>query len=176
MFENIRQDYQIYKHLMSPALWVMTVYRYGRWVRTLKFGPFRWIGDKVYWFFYNLISAFTGVHLPRKVIVGKRFHVIHAGSIVIHPQTVMGDDVGIMHEVTIGSRGTYGAPVIGNDVFIGVGAKILGEIRIGDHVDIGANAVVLRDVPPHSLVVGIPGRIIANHVKKKWKDPEEDAS
>jgi len=169
MFPNLKEDYRIYGHMMSAALWVMAVYRYGRWVETLRFKIVRKIFDKIYWFFYNLVSTFTGVHLPRRVTLGKTFHIIHAGSIVIHPKTIIGDHVGIMHEVTIGSRGTYGAPVIGNNVFIGVGAKILGEITIGDNVDIGANAVVLKDIPSNSLVVGIPGRIIENHVKRKWE-------
>ncbi len=169
MFPNLKEDYKIYGRLMHPAVWVMAVYRYGRWVETLRFKIFRRICDKFYWFFYNMVSTFTGVHLPRKATVGKTFHIIHAGCIVIHPKTVFGNNVGIMHEVTIGSRGSYGAPTIGNDVFIGAGAKVLGEIRIGDHVDIGANAVVLTDVPSNSLVVGIPGRIIENHVRKEWK-------
>jgi serine O-acetyltransferase len=176
MFDNISADYRTYQHLMSAALWVMAVYRYGRWVETIRFKPVRIICDKVYWFLYNMVSTFTTVHLPRRVTLGKVFHIIHAGSIVIHPKTVFGDHVGIMHEVTVGSRGTYGAPRIGNNVFIGVGAKILGEITIGDNVDIGANAVVLKDVPPNSLVVGIPGRIIPNHKKKEWEyTPDAEA-
>lgn len=173
MFLNIREDYKIYDHLSDPAVWVLAVYRYGRWVKTIRIKIFRKICDKIYWFLYNFISTFTGVHLPRGVTIGKVFHIIHAGSIVIHPKAVFGDNVGIMHEVTVGSRGTYGAPVIGNNVFIGVGAKVLGEITIGDNVDIGANAVVLKDIPPNSLVVGVPGRIIKNHVKREWTyDPD----
>jgi serine O-acetyltransferase len=159
MFENIRNDYRMYPHLTSPALWVMAVYRFGRWAECVRPGFVRRPLDKVYWILESLVSTLTAVHLPRRVTFGRNFHLIHPMSVIIHPAAVFGDDVGIMHEVTIGSRGSYAAPAIGSDVFIGAGAKILGEITIGDHVDIGANAVVLTDVPDHSLAVGVPASI-----------------
>jgi len=173
MFENIRNDYRMYRSFLHPALWVLVVYRFGRWTETIKTDLIRRILDKTYWIIQRIVSTITTIDLTRGVTFGKNLHIIHPISIVIHPKTIIGDNVGIMHEVTIGSRGTYAAPVIGNNVFIGVGAKILGEITIGDNVDIGANSVVLTDVPPNSLVVGIPGRIIENHVRKKWEyEPE----
>lgn len=173
MFDNIRKDYEMYPNLLHPVLWVLVVYRFGRWVQTIKIDIIRRILDKTYWIVQRLVSTITTIDFPRGVVFGQRLHIIHPFSIVIHPKTIIGDHVGIMHEVTIGSRGTYAAPVIGNNVFIGVGAKILGEITIGDNVDIGANSVVLTDVPSNSLVVGIPGRIIENHVRKKWEyNPE----
>jgi len=169
MFENIRNHYRMYPSLIHPALWVFTVYRFGRWVETMESCITRSVLDKTYWILQRLVSTITTVELPRRVSIGKDMHIIHPLSIVIHPKTIIGDNVGIMHEVTLGSRGTYAAPVIGNNVFIGAGAKILGEITIGDNVDIGANSVVLTDVPPNCLVVGVPGRIIKNHVRKQWK-------
>lgn len=173
MFDNIRKDYEMYPSVLDPVLWVLLVYRFGRWVETIKIDILHRILDKTYWIIQRLVSTITTIDFPRGIVFGKKLHIIHPISIVIHPKTIIGDNVGIMHEVTIGSRGTYAAPVIGNNVFIGVGAKILGEITIGDNVDIGANSVVLTDVPPNSLVVGIPGRIIENHVRKKWEyEPE----
>jgi serine O-acetyltransferase len=173
MFENIRNDYRMYPHFMSPALWVMAVYRFGRWVESVRPDFVRKPLDKAYWILESLVSTLTTVHLPRRVTFGRNFHLIHPMSIIIHPSTVFGDDVGIMHEVTIGSRGSYTAPVIGNDVFIGAGAKILGEITIGNHVDIGANAVVLTDVPDHSLAAGVPAKIKRNHTRKPWRGPDQ---
>jgi len=151
---------KIYPNFSNPGLWVLTVYRYGRWARNIRIWGIRWICDRIYWILHSLVSTLTTVHLPREVKIGKCFHMIHPMSIMIHPRTVIGDHVGIMHEVTLGTKGTRGAPVIGNHVFIGAGAKIIGAVRIGDNVDIGANAVVLKDVPPDSLVVGNPGRVI----------------
>jgi serine O-acetyltransferase len=165
MFDNIRNDYRMYPHLMSPALWVLAVYRFGRWVDGLPAGLVHRVLDKAYWVLQSLVSTITTVHLPRKAVFGRHFHLIHPLSIIIHPLAVFGDDVGIMHEVTVGSRGAYEAPRIGSDVFIGAGAKILGGVTIGSHVDIGANAVVLSDVPDGSLAVGVPARIVRNHKK-----------
>lgn len=81
-------------------------------------------------------------------------------GIVIHPTCVIGKNVTIMHQVTIGTRKVNKSAVIGDNVFIGAGAKILGDISIGNNVKIGANAVVLEDIPDNSTVVGNPARII----------------
>ena len=86
----------------------------------------------------------------------------HFGGVIVSGDTVIGDDVVIRNGVTIGLRrtGVRGAPVIGNRVDIGTGAKILGTITIGDDVAIGANAVVLKDVPANSIAVGVPAKIL----------------
>lgn len=81
-------------------------------------------------------------------------------GIVIHPTAVIGENVTIMHQVTIGTRDIDESAVIGDNVFIGAGAKILGKIKIGNGAKIGANAVVIKDVPENATVVGVPGRII----------------
>ena len=74
--------------------------------------------------------------IPPQVTIGQDFHIIHAeGSLSIHPEVVIGDRCGVMHNVTIGTNMTPGALVIGDDVFIGVNSTVLGRIRIGDRVD-----------------------------------------
>jgi len=94
--------------------------------------------------------------------LGRRFRIDHFGGIIISGDAVFGDDCVVRNGVTVGLRNTgmRGSPVIGNRVDIGAGAKILGPIRIGDDVAIGANAVVLKDVPSNSIAVGIPARIL----------------
>ena len=82
-------------------------------------------------------------------------------GIIINPEVVIGDNVKINQHVTIGGSGEKGCPVIGDNVYIGSGAKVLGGIRIGNNVKIGANAVVISDVPDNSTAVGVPARIIA---------------
>jgi serine O-acetyltransferase len=87
---------------------------------------------------------------------------------VIHAETVIGRNCTLRHEVTIGTRhGEHDVPVLGDDVDIGAGAKVLGKIRIGNRVSIGANAVVLDDVPDDHLAVGVPARILPKRKASK---------
>ncbi len=104
--------------------------------------------------------------IPHSALLGKNLILGYGAlGIVIHDTARIGDNVHIDQGVTIGGNATQrGAPRIGNHVYIGAGAKILGPISIGDGSVIGANAVVVRDVPPRSLVVGIPGRVLRNEI------------
>ena len=109
------------------------------------------------------MHVLTGIDLPCEARVGRRLRIDHFGGIVVSGDAVIGDDVVLRNGVTIGLKRTNerGAPVIGNRVDIGAGAKILGPIRIGDDAVIGANAVVLHDVPAGATAVGIPARTLA---------------
>lgn len=162
MFDNLREDWQTYER--DPArqgLWVMVVYRFGRWRYGIQNRWLRLPFSILYKILKLLSQILTGIDLPCEVKVGRRFKIEHFGDIIISGDTVFGDDVVIRNGVTVGLKRTNerGAPVIGNRVDIGAGAKILGAIRIGDDVAIGANAVVLQDVPPHSLAIGVPAQI-----------------
>ncbi len=103
-----------------------------------------------------------GVELPCEAVIGRRFVIEHVGGIVISGDARFGDDCVIRNGVTVGlrNRGISGSPSIGNRVDIGAGAKLLGAIHIGDDCAIGANAVVLCDVPPRSIAVGVPARVL----------------
>jgi len=105
--------------------------------------------------------------VPYTAVIGRNTSFNNYGmGVVIHRRTVIGENCEISHHVTIGGRGGfYDVPVIGNDVFIGAGATILGPLTIGDGAIIGANAVVLHDVPPHSVAAGNPARIIKQNVQ-----------
>ncbi|HEX9002648.1 MAG TPA: serine acetyltransferase [Blastocatellia bacterium] len=168
MFEYIRQDWETYeKDLARQGLWVMIVYRYGRWRNKIQPRLLRLPFSFLYKLLKPLSQILTGIDLPCEVSLGQRFKIEHFGDIIISGDAVFGDDVTIRNGVTVGLRrtGIRGAPVIGNRVDIGAGAKILGDIRIGDDVSIGANAVVLTDVPANSIAVGVPATI------KPKKDP-----
>ncbi len=148
------------RRVSNPALWMLAVYRYGRWVAELG-APARWIGGKIYGAMNLAIELATGSSIPREATVGDAVHLVHYFDIRIHPDAVIGDRVGIMHDVTIGtSMSRHGAPRIGNDVFIGTGAKILGPVRIGDGAVIAPNSVVLSDVPPGATAIGVPARVL----------------
>ena len=162
MFDNLREDWQTYERDFNrQGLWVMAVYRFGRWRYGVRPPWLRRPLSFVYKLLKLLSQILTGIDLPCEVTVGRRLLIEHFGGIIISGDTVLGDDVVIRNGVTIGLKrtGERGAPVIGNRVDIGAGAKILGAVRIGDDVVIGANAVVITDVPPNSLAVGVPARI-----------------
>jgi serine O-acetyltransferase len=162
MFENIREDWHTYEgDITRQGLWVMVVYRFGRWRYQFKSAIFRVPLSFCYKVLKLWSQILTGIDLPCEVVVGHRLVIEHFGGIIISGDTQLGDDVVIRNGVTIGLRrtGVRGAPVIGNRVDIGTGAKVLGSIRIGDDVAIGANAVVLEDVPDGCIAVGIPAKI-----------------
>ncbi|HLW71264.1 MAG TPA: hypothetical protein VKS22_11655 [Candidatus Binataceae bacterium] len=163
MFENLREDWVMHEREISRlGLWVMVVYRFGRWRYGIKYRAVRMPFSFTYKILYTFAKILTGVEFPCEVVIGRRFKINHFGAIIIHGDTVFGDDVIIRQGVTTGVRntGVQAAPKIGNRVDIGAGAKILGGITIGNDVVIGANAVVLKDVPSNSLAVGVPARII----------------
>jgi len=106
----------------------------------------------------------TGIEIHPGATIGRRFFIDHGAGVVIGETTVIGDDVLLYQGVTLGGTGNEKGkrhPTIGNNVVIGAGAKVLGGIRIGDNVKIGAGSVVVRPVPDHSTVVGIPGRVVS---------------
>ncbi len=112
---------------------------------------------------------FTGIEIHPGASIGKEFFIDHGMGVVIGETTIIGDNVLLYQGVTLGGTGLEKGkrhPTIGNNVVIGAGAKILGNITIGDSSYVGANAVVIRDVPPNSTVVGVPGRITKQDGKK----------
>lgn len=162
MFNNIREDWKTYEHdITRPGLWVMAVYRFGRWRYKIKPRLLRFPFSFLYKLLKIFIQMVTGIELPCETTIGRRFRIDHFSDIIISGDVVIGDDVIVRNGVTIGLRRTKerGSPVIGNRVDIGAGAKILGPISIGDDVVIGANAVVITDVPKNSLAVGVPAII-----------------
>ncbi len=125
------------------------------------------------YFIARLISQlsrfFTGIEIHPGATIGKNFFIDHGMGVVIGETAVIGDNVLIYQGVTLGGTGIVKGkrhPTIGNNVVIGGGAKVLGNITVGDNSYIGANAVVIKDVPPNSTVVGVPGRITKQDGKK----------
>jgi serine O-acetyltransferase len=124
-------------------------------------------------FIARLISQFsrcmTGIEIHPGAQIGRGFFIDHGMGVVIGETAVIGDNVLLYQQVTLGGTGLEKGkrhPTIGNNVVIGAGAKVLGNITVGDNSYIGANAVVIKDVPPDSTVVGVPGRITKQDGKK----------
>ena len=120
----------------------------------VPFAP-RWLSQ--------MARFWTGIEIHPAARIGRRLFIDHGMGVVIGETAVVGDDVVLFQGVTLGGTGKEQGkrhPNIGHRVVIGAGAKVLGNITVGDDVRIGANAVVVRDVPAGSTVVGVPGRIV----------------
>jgi serine O-acetyltransferase len=119
----------------------------------------------------------TGIEIHPGAQVGRRLFIDHGMGVIIGETSILGDDVTLYQGVTLGGTGKEKGkrhPTIGNNVFIGAGAKILGNISVGKNCRIGAGSVVLRDVPENSTVVGVPGHIVYKNGKSVViADPRE---
>lgn len=115
----------------------------------------------------------TGIEIHPGAVLGKRLFIDHGMGIVIGETAIVGDDVTIYHGVTLGGiggeKGEKRHPTVENGVIIGAGAKILGPITLGDNVKVGANSVVLKNVPSGYTAVGAPARLIENKYNSQIK-------
>lgn len=144
-----------------------TGFRYCFWMRVCSslrdaklLFPIRALAE----FRLSLVSHRSGIQIPSCTKIGKGFYIGHFGTMVISGGAVIGNNVNISPGLNIGraNRGERkGYPVIGDKVYIGPGVKIVGAVKIGNNVAIGANAVVTKDVPDNAVVVGIPAKVIS---------------
>lgn len=137
--------------------------------------------QKKLFFLARLISQFarfiTGIEIHPGAKIGKGFFIDHGMGVVIGETAEVGDNVILYHGVTLGGTGKDKGkrhPTVGDNVIIGAGAKILGPICIGDNSKIGANSVVLKDVPANSTVVGIPGKVVSKNPRNIIKIEDYD--
>lgn len=143
-----------------PGLHALIAYRMAHKLHTWKV-PF------LPRFMTYLTRIITGIEIHPGAKIGKRFFIDHGEGVVIGETAIIKDDVLIYQQVTLGGTGKDEQkrhPTIGNGVIVGAGAKVLGNIEIGDGVRIGAGSVVVNDVPEHSTVIGVPGRIVKQKV------------
>ena len=162
MFDNIKRDLQAHGgNWGAQGYWALVVYRFGRWRYGIRPALLRKSLSLIYKLLYKCVQIVTGIELPCEVEIGRNFAIDHFGGIIVSGYTKFGDNCRIRNGVVIGLRSVDRpcAPVIGNNVDIGAGAKILGAITIGNNVVIGANAVVIADVPDDSIAVGVPAVI-----------------
>lgn len=157
MFENIRDDFRAHnRNWGAQGFWVMIVYRFGRWRYGVRPPLVRKLFSLIYKLLFKLIQIVTGIELPCEAKVGRNFVIDHFGGIIVSGYAQFGDNCRIRNGVVVGLRriDEKYAPIIGDNVDIGSGAKLLGPIHIGNNAIIGANAVVLSDVPatPSQLV------------------------
>ncbi len=159
----IREDRVTHESILTQGFWAVFANRLGNW--RMGIGnpmlrlPFTWLYRCVYrWTHWT-----TRIELPYIVKIGRRVRIWHHGGCVLGACSI-GDDVQIRHNVTIGLSNhgvpVHNLPIIQERVILGAGCAVLGAITIGHDSVVGANSVVSSDIPPFSLVVGIPGRVI----------------
>ncbi|NPA55941.1 MAG: serine O-acetyltransferase [Epsilonproteobacteria bacterium] len=168
MFDLIKEDFlvvyqkdpaiksKIELFFNYPGVWAIFWYRIAN---KLYKNNFKILARSI----MGITQIFTNIDIHPAATIGRRVFIDHGVGVVIGQTAIVGDDVTIYQGVTLGGvslHATKRHPTIENNVTIGAGAKILGNITIGAKSKIGANSVVVKDVPPHSTVVGIPGKII----------------
>jgi serine O-acetyltransferase len=145
----------VVRGLLSQGFQALFVYRVFRWCyeRGIPTQPLRFLVER-------FTEITTGISLPAPARIGKGLRIHHFGGIIVHSEVNIGEYCTLYHGVTLGDLGGWGgAPRIGNHVLIGTGAKLLGNIEVGDYCHIGANAVVRTSVPAGCLAVGVPAVI-----------------
>jgi serine O-acetyltransferase len=175
MLADLQQDIDRYSYMQhrhwlkvlidSPGLWVMVQYRSSRWVHFHCHVPVLRFWLKLLGAIsQKIIEMITSVELPNRAEIGGGLFMPHANGIVIHIDAKIGRNCNISQQVTVGVGGsdTIGTPIIGDRVFLGPGAKLFGPISIGDDVAVGANAVLMQDLPDRAVAVGVPAKVV-NH-------------
>ena len=147
----------------KPGFRAVAVHRFGVWRMGIQPRILRAPFSRLYFALFRIVRNQYGIELLWSVKLGRRVVIEHQSGIVIHSDCVIGDDCIIRQGVTLGNRyldRPLDAPKLGVRVNVGAGAKIFGNITIGDNANIGANAVVLSDVPAGATAIGIPAKIL----------------
>jgi serine O-acetyltransferase len=185
MFENLSEDLDTYAFrkgwprwcwvgvpLFYTTSWPIITYRFNRWVVTHVRVPV--IRQLLRFFGFiakRAVETLTTVEISERAGIGKGVFIAHLGSIVISHHTRIGKYASLHQGATFGGAGRgekFGGPTIGDRVYVGAGAKIIGKVRVGNDVMIGCNAVVVKDVPAGATVGGVPARVINQLGSRGW--------
>jgi serine O-acetyltransferase len=180
MFHTIRDDiHSVFERdpaarswlevlLLYPGLHAVWGHRVAHWLFRHNFKLLaRWVSQ--------LMRGLTGIEIHPGATIGARFFIDHGMGVVIGETAEVGECVTLYHNVTLGGTSLNKGkrhPTLGNNVVVGAGAKVLGAITIGDNSRIGANAVVVKSVPPNSVVVGVPGQIVQRSEPRDLRKPD----
>lgn len=164
LWAQIKEDWIAHgRDWTKPGFRAVAIHRFGVWRMSIQPKLLRAPLTLLYQSLYRKVRNTYGIDLPFTVTLGRRVVIEHQGAIVVHGYSVIGNDSIIRQGVTLGNRyldRPLDAPKLGERVNVGAGAKILGAISIGDDACVGANAVVISDVPAGHTAVGIPAKLI----------------
>ena len=166
LWQQLQEDWIAHdRDWTRPGFRAVAVQRFGVWRMKIEPLILRAPLSILYRALFRKVRNTYGIELPYTVKLGRRVVIEHQSAIVIHGYCSIGDDCIIRQGVTMGNRyleRPLDAPKLGNRVNVGAGAKIFGNVTIGDDANIGANAVVLCDVPPGKTAVGIPANVLSS--------------
>jgi len=181
LFQLIYSDYKKYKKyggnflsiiFLTQGFWAIFQYRIANLIyRKIKILFLRQILLFFMIFWQKLIEISTGISIPASAKIGHSFYIGHFGGIILNAKTIIGNNCNISQGVTIGISGigdNRGVPIIGNHVYIGANAIVAGKIKIEDHVLIGACSLVNRDVFENEVVAGVPAIPISKNSSKGY--------
>lgn len=164
LWQQIKEDWIAHgRDWTKPGFRAVAVHRFGNWRMQIQPKLLRAPLSVLYQMLYRKVRNTYGIELPYTVRLGRRVVIEHQSAIVIHGYSTIGDDSIVRQGVTLGNRyldRPLEAPKLGRRVNVGAGAKIFGNVEIGDDVNIGANAVVLCDIPAGATAVGIPAKVL----------------
>ena len=150
---------------LCQGIWASTVYRFAHGVhRSSRLSILRWPLRLVFLLLGKAMEILTGICLPAECTIGPGLYIGHFGPVILHPSVQLGGNCNLSQGVTLGwKHGSRerGAPRLGDRVYVGPGAILVGGVAIGDDAAIGAGAVVLGDVPPRGVAVGNPARVVS---------------
>jgi len=162
LVDLLTEDFATYdRNPVEPGLWGVVAHRIGRRSSQLASRPARVAAEATYQVMSTAVDWLWGIQVPRSVELGRRVRIWHHGCIVLNARSI-GSDVHIRQNTTFGPvrAGEGGLPVIEDRADIGSGACVLGDVTLGHDATVGANSVVLKDVPPHAMVLGVPARMV----------------
>lgn len=148
---------------LNPAVWAIASYRLSNWLYVDKPMALVRIPLKLVSFVaVKFCMVFMEMDIDPQATIGGGLYIGHIGGVHINPGAVLGRNCDLAHRITIGASamGRSGIPVLGDEVYIGTGAALVGKIKIGNGAKIAANTLVMSNVPAGATVMGVPGRII----------------
>jgi serine O-acetyltransferase len=166
VLSDFRQDYHRYTKsgrspLLEPSLAAIVLYRAGQWSRRIRIPIVGHLLRAGHIVLHSLITLAIGIHLPRGAEIGPGLLIYHFGGIWVSASAKLGCNCTLRQNVCIGTlHASDDAPVIGDNVEFGVGSVVIGNIRVGNNVRIGPNAVVMADIPDDSSAFGVPARAV----------------
>jgi serine O-acetyltransferase len=168
-----------------PGIVASIHYRFAHWASNGR-SPMHVAALVPLLFLSRWVQVWSGIGIDRRAVIGPGLCIFHFGEVIVTPWAVMGSNLTLQQGVTVGVTNRSnrpGGPVIGDRVFIGAGAKVIGPVSVGSDVAVGANAVVTADLPDRAVAVGVPAKVISHdgsfdivHYAGKEQDPPRIAS